>query len=339
MSVSISIAKLSCVVALATALATCWTSLAGAAENIPRIGVLWPGDVDLWTKAFLDGLRQNGYANGTTATVDIRNTGSDFSSGSKLAEQLIAQRPDVIYASPGILAKYVVERLSHSGQQIPLVVFTWDPVGEGLVESASHPGKNVTAIGTAHDPEFMSKQLELLKEIVPRLVKVVYLFETNWDLGKFFGPKANAALDSAGRQLGIAVSTVEVPSADRIDSAFAEAARRHANAIIIPVSPLFASNQNRGRIIRLAARYHLPAVYGDELFTYEGGLISYWTSVSDGERRAGELVARILRGAKAGDIPVDYPTRFRLVINKRTAKALGLSVPESVLMRADEVIK
>jgi len=248
-------------------------------------------------------------------------------------------RRKVIYASPGVLAKYVLQALSRTGQDIPLVVFTWDPVGEGLVESASHPGKNVTAIGTAHDPQFMSKQLQLLKETAPRITKVVYLFETNWDLGKFFGPKASNALDTAGRQLGISVSAIELQSADHIDNAFSEVVRLHADAIIVPVSPLFASNRNRGHIISLAAKYRLPAVYGDELFAYDGGLMSYWTSVSDGERRAGELVARILRGTKAGEIPVDYPTRFHLIINRRTAKALGLSIPDSVLIQADEIIK
>jgi len=135
------------------------------------------------------------------------------------------------------------------------------------------------------------------------------------------------------------VSAIEVQSADHIDSAFSDAVRLRADAILVPVSPLFTSNRNRGRIISLAAKYRLPAMYGGELFAYDGGLMSYWTSVSDGERRAGELVARILRGAKAGEIPVDYPTRFRLVINRRTAKALGISIPESVLIQADEVIK
>jgi putative ABC transport system substrate-binding protein len=324
---------------LALGIALSIVAISMAADPVPRIGVLWPGDVDPWMKAFLEGLRQNGYVDGKTAAIDIRDTGSDFDSGSKLAEQLISQRPDVIYVSPGILAKHVLEALARAGRDIPVVIFTWDPVGEGLVDSASHPGRNVTAIGTAHDPQFMSKQLQLLKETIPRLGRVVYMFETNWDLGKFFGPKASVALDTAGRQLRLSVSAIEVQDAHRIDSAFAQAIRMHADAIIVPVSPLVTSNLNRKRIIELAAKHHLPAVYGDELFTYDGGLMSYWTSVSDGERRAGELVARILRGAKAGDIPVDYPTRFRLVINSRTAKALRLSIPESVLLQADEVIK
>jgi putative ABC transport system substrate-binding protein len=185
----------------------------------------------------------------------------------------------------------------------------------------------------------MSKQLQLLKEVAPQISRVVYFFETNWDLGRFFGPKAAAALESAGRKSGISVSAVEVQTAKRISAAFAEASRKRADAVIIPVSPLFASNSNRGRIISEAAKHHLPAMYGDELFVYDGGLMSYWTSVSDGERRAGNLVARILRGAKPAEIPIDYPTRFRLVINKRTAERLGISIPESVLIQADEIIK
>ena len=129
------------VFALSIALSMCTSSVATEGDRIPRVGVLWPGDVDLWTKAFLEGLRQNGYTHGTTAIIDIRDTGSNFESGGKLAEQLIAQHPDVIYASPGVLAKYVQEALSRTGRDVPLVVFTWDPVGEGIVESAPHPAR------------------------------------------------------------------------------------------------------------------------------------------------------------------------------------------------------
>lgn len=304
--------------------------------TLPRIGVLWPGDLARWTDAFVDGLRENGYVDGVTVSIGIRNTYSDFGSGPALAKELIALGPQVIFASPGALAKDVLRELDAARKDIPVVTLTWDPIEEEVVTSVARPGRNVTGIGTAPDPEFITKHLQLIKELVPRATRVVYFVDPSWYLTKFF-ERSKVVLEKAGHQVGITIVTIEVPTPDRLEQAFAEAARRQAQAVIVPPSPTFAGH--RDRVIHLAAKNRLPAIYGDELFAYEGGLISYWTSISEMERRAGAIVARILRGAKAVDIPVEYPTRFRLVVNLRTATALGIDVPRSVLVQADEVIK
>jgi putative ABC transport system substrate-binding protein len=144
-------------------------------------------------------------------------------------------------------------------------------------------------------------------------------------------------LERAGRQIGITIIPIEVETPDRLEDAFSEAARRRPQAMIIPGGPTFFAN--RDRVTRLAAKHRLPAVYDDELLAYAGGLISYGASITEEQRRAGAIVAKILRGAKPADTPVEYPTRFRLIVNLRTAAALGLDIPQSVLLQADEVIR
>lgn len=307
-----------------------------AQQAKPHIGVLWPGDVQRWTDAFIEGLRENGYVDGTTASIDVRNTYSNFDSGPALAKELISLEPRVIFASPGTLAKHVLRELELAHKSIPVVVLTWDPIEEDVVAAAAHPGRNVTGIGTAPDPEFITKHLQLIKELVPQASRVGYFIDPSWYRSKFF-ERSSAVLDKAARQLGIKIITIEVQTPKRLEAAFSEAIRKQSQAVIVPPSPTFAGH--RDRVIQLAAKNHLPAIYGDELFAYEGGLISYWTSISEMERHAGGIVARIARGATAADIPVEYPTRYRLVVNLKTASALGIEVPKSVLLQADEVIK
>jgi putative tryptophan/tyrosine transport system substrate-binding protein len=323
---------------LAVLAACALTPLASVAQTtLPRIGVLWPGDIERYGNAFLEALRKEGYTAGVSARIDIRSTNGNFASGLTLAEELVALSPDVIFAVPGPLAKHVVRAVDKAGRKIPIVVYADDPVEEGLVVSAARPGGNVTGLGDVQEPEFVTKLLQVLKEVVPGLSRVLYLEDPTWGAGGFRAVQSRQAMERGGRQLGVQVSTVEIRTAGDIERAFPEAVRQRVDGIIVAASVVVITH--RDRIIQLAAKHRLPAVYGDELFAYDGGLISYWTSIAEMNARAAGYVARILRGAKPGDLPVEYPTEFRLVVNLRTAKALGIAVPAAVLVQADEVIK
>jgi len=310
----------------------------GAAEQaarVPRIAVLWPGAVEQWVKAFQDGLRENGYVDGATAVIDVRATGGNVDSGPQMAEELVARDPDVIFAVPGVLAKDVAVAEKRAGKLIPIVVTTQDPVAEGLVGSAARPGGNITGLAGASAPgELMTKHLQLLKEMLPRLKHVACLIDTSW---KDFSLQTKAALEKAGPEIGVQVSSIDVRGPNDLERALSEVVRKRADAMIVPITPMFGAT--RTRIISFASRHRLPTAYGDEIFAYEGGLMSYGFSIADMYRRAASVVAKILHGAKPADIPVDYSVRFRLVLNLQTAKALQLQIPQALLIQADEVIR
>lgn len=304
--------------------------------RLPHIGVLWPALVDRWNQAFLDGLRENGFVDGVTAVIDIRVTAEAFESAPKLAEELVALNPDVILAIPAALAKDVAEAELKAGKVIPIVVVTHDPVSEGLVARAAHPGGNITGIALLPAPgAFMTKHLQLLKEILPRVKRVATLVDTTWY--KEVSSQTKAALEKAGQRMGIRVDSIHIHGRDGLERTLSEVSRRRVDAMIIPPSAI--SLATRSRIIAFASKHRLPTAYWEEVFANEGGLMSYGGSIADRYHLAGGVVAKILRGAKPADIPVDYSIRFRLVVNLQTAKALRLPIPQSVLIQADEVIR
>jgi len=307
------------------------------AARLPRIGVLWPGLVEHWVKAFNEGLRDNGYVDGATAVIDVRATGGNLESGPRLADELIALDPDVIYAVPAALVKDVADAEKRAGKQIPIVMLTGgDPVAEGLVASAARPGAGITGIaGVVAPGDLVTKHLQLLKDMLPRLRHIACLIDTTWY--KEVSLQTKAAMEKAGPKIGVRVSSIDVQGPDDLERALSEVVRRRVDAMII--APNAMSLANRSRIIGFASKHRLPTAYWEEVFTYEGGLMSYGFSAADRYRHAAGVVAKILHGAKPADIPVDYSIRFRLVVNRQTAKALGIRVPESVLIQADEVIK
>jgi putative ABC transport system substrate-binding protein len=332
------IAKAFCVVVVVAMGILVGTPLIAAeqAGRLPRIGVLWPGLVEQWIKAFLEGLRENGYVDGATAVIDIRTTGENYELGPKLAEELIALDPDVIYALPTALVKDVADAEKRAGKQIPIVLLTYDPVAEGLVASAARPGPNITGIAGVGAPgDLATKHLQLLKEMLPRLRRVACLIDTIWY--KDMSLQIKAALERAGPQIGVRVSSIDVKAPEELERALSEVVRMRVDAMII--APTAISLAKRGRIITFASKHRLPTAYWEELFAYEGGLMSYGFSVADNYRRSAGVIAKILHGTKPADIPVDYSTRSRLVVNLLTAKALGLRIPQSVLIQADEVIR
>jgi len=309
---------------------------AEGADRLPRVGVLWLGLVEPWIKAFHEGLRENGYIDGKTVVIDVRTAGKNPELGPKLAAELIASDPDVIYAVPAVLVKDVIDAEKRAGKPIPIVMLGADPVAEGLVASAAHPGGNITGVGASFGPEDrMTKHLQLLKEMVPRMKRVACLIDATWE--KTASSQAKAALDQAGPKIGVQVVLIRVEGVADLDRALSEVARKPVDAMIISTSPM--SLAGRGRIIEFASKHRLPTAYWEEVFVYDGGLISYGVSIADRYHRAAGIVARILHGARPADIPLDYSTRFRLVVNQRTAQVLGIRVPEAVLIQADEVIK
>ena len=208
-----------------------------------------------------------------------------------------------------------------------------DALGEGLVTSLARPGENITGMTFLVGPEIAGKQLQLLKELAPAAARVAVLTNPTNRSHAAFARELKVAAQSLGAQLQV----VEARSPDRLDNAFAAMTRERAGALLVLSDSIFVGQ--RRRIVDLAARTKLPAIYYQREFVDAGGLISYGASLSDMFRRAATDVDKILRGAKPADIPIEQPTKFELVINLKTATALGLTIPQSLLLRADEVIQ
>jgi ABC-type uncharacterized transport system substrate-binding protein len=284
------------------------------------------------TEAFRQGLRDLGYVEGRNVVIEYRDAEGKFERLPALAAELVALKVDVILA--GDTAQALAAK--QATKTIPIVfAAAGDAVTGGLISSLARPGGNVTGLSMLA-PELVSKRLELLKQAVPRVSRVAVLWQpgavperTEKDLLK--------EADVAARALGVRLQFVEVRGPDDFDRAFSEMTRARAGALaLLPSSMVFSE---RRRLVDLAAKNRLPAVYGIRAFVDAGGLMAYGPNFADMYRRAATYVDKILKGAKPGDLPVEQPTKFELIINLKTAKALGLTIPQSVLGRADEVIR
>jgi putative ABC transport system substrate-binding protein len=296
--------------------------LMGFAENDPQAHAM--------IAAFREGLQKLGWTDGRNTRTDIRwTTPADAESRQLFAKELVALQPDLIlsHTTPTTAA------LLQQTRTIPIIFATVsDPVGSGFVASFPRPGGNVTGF-TLIEPTVAGKWVELLNEIAPRVNRVAFLFNpaTATYADYFLKPFKAAALS-------FAVEAIAAPVRDRseLESVVAAQAREPNGGLI--VMPDSFTDAHRAEITSLAARYHLPAVYAYRFFTKLGGLLSYGVDLTNNFRRAAIYVDRILKGEKPADLPVQQPTRFELVINLKTAKALGLTVPQSLFARADEVI-
>jgi putative ABC transport system substrate-binding protein len=302
-------------------------------ERTRRIGVLMNAVADdpqgkARIVAFQQTLQQLGWSEGHNLRIDIRWGGNNVERERRYAAELIALAPDVIMAT-GTLSVMALQRDSHA---IPIVFNTVsDPIGAGFVNNLAHPGGNVTGF-MIFEYSMSGKWLELLKQVVPRLTRAAVLRDSVNPAGiAQFG-----AVRAIGSSLGIDVSPIDVRSASEIEHDIAAFAGT-ANGGLIGTGS--ATEGRRDLIIGLAAKYKLPAVYFSSQEAAAGGLISYGPNIIDQYRSAAGYVDRILRGEKPGDLPVQVPTKFELVINLKTAKALGLDVPQSLLARATEVIE
>jgi|KBSSwiStaDraftv2_1062776.scaffolds.fasta_scaffold119069_2 putative ABC transport system substrate-binding protein len=299
------------------------------AAKTATIGILRSGSPpDVYVEVFRQGLRELGYVENRSIAIDVRYARGDPDQLVALARELAQLKVDVLVASglPAIVAA------KHATSIIPIVVAAigGDPVADGIVASLARPGGNITGL-TIGPPELEGKRLDLLKEAVPGLSRVVAL--VNHDSAAL----KRRAVESAARKLGVTLQTQEVRELREFEGAFAAMHKGRLDALMVLSDSLFTNH--RARIVDLAAKSRLPAVYDVRLFPESGGLMSYGPNIADLFRRAATYVDKILKGARPADLPIEQPTKFELVINLKTAKALGLTIPPSLLLRADEVIE
>jgi ABC-type uncharacterized transport system substrate-binding protein len=304
-------------------------------ERVRRIGVLMHLAADdpegqARIGAFLQGLQEWGWAVGRNARIEYRWAAGDVERIRKYAAELVALGPDVILAAGGA----VVPPLLQATSTVPIVFAqTPDPVGAGFVASLPRPGGNVTGFITM-EPTIPSKWVELIKEIAPRVARVAFLF--NPATAPYFGVYVNP-FKAAAATFGVEPIIARVHDTSELETIIAALARDpNGGLVVMPDGFLVA---HRAEIASLALRYRLPAVYPFRVFTEVGGLLSYGNNLVDQYRRAAIYADRILKGEKPGDLPVQVPVKFELVINRKTAEALGLDVPPSFYWRADEVIE
>ena len=303
-------------------------------ERMRRIGVLMTLAADdpegqARLMAFAQGLQELGWTIGRNVRIDTRWGAGDAERYRRYAAELVALAPDVILAngSPALAP------LQQATRSVPIVfTIVADPVGAGYVDSLARPGGNITGFSN-FEYSITGKWLELLKDIAPRVTRAAVLRDSTIAAG----PGQFGAIQAVAPSLGVDLRPVDVRDAGEIERAIAAFALDSNGGLIVTGSP--AATFHRELIIALAARHRLPAVYNNRRFAAEGGLISYGTDFIDQYRRAAGYVDRILKGEKPADLPVQAPTRYELVINLKTAKALGIEVPTTVLARADEVIE
>jgi len=299
---------------------------AGKVYQIGFISVRPPTAADASWEAFVEKLRELGYATGHNVVIERRVGEGRIETSYAAAAELLLRKIDVIWVggTPGAQA---VKRATST---VPVVfVAVSDPVGSGLVTSLSHPGGNITGL-THVSKEVHAKRVQLLKEMVPRVSRIAVLA----------GPSSRLTLpetQAAAQAVGLHVDVVEAHGPDELEEAFSRARRASVQALVVlPDASFVAQGQ---RIAQLAATNRLPTVFETKSYVSDGGLMSYGADLIEQVRRSAIYIDRILKGAKPSDLPVEQPTKFELVINMKTAKALGLTIPQSLLLRADQVIQ
>jgi len=295
-----------------------------------RVGHLSPqSGPDATVEAFREQLRSFGYVEGRNLLFEFRWAAGKNERIPELAAELVQLKVDLIVTR----TTFVAVAAKRATSTIPIVMASAaDPVGAGVVASLAHPGGNVTGV-THNTTEVDGKRLQLLHEVVPKATRIATLVWEKAPLKPLFLEQIRAA----AQKMGIAIVIQEVGTSEALAGAFNVMKRERAQGLIVPSSPFH--NNNRKRIAELAAQHRLPSMFDGRAFVDEGGLMSYGPSGVEMSRRAAFYVDRIFKGAKPADLPVEQPTKFELVINMKTAKTLGLTIPQSVLARADEVIR
>jgi putative tryptophan/tyrosine transport system substrate-binding protein len=319
-------------IALFGGAAAAWPLAARAQQPaLPVIGLLSPLSAAAWVHivgAFRRGMRDLGYVEGTNVSFTFRFADGQVAKLPALANELVALKPAVIAvgSSAAVLETHKATRT------IPIVMTTsQDPTAVGLAASLARPAGNVTGFWTEGDEALIGKQLDLLKHAVPGIARVGVMVNSD----DATDARSRKALPAAARALGLAVRVLDVRAAVEFEPVFAAAVREGLQGLHVSQSPLFYAN--RTQVTAIAARAGLPAVYGFREFAMAGGLISYAASLPDIWRRIAGLVDKILKGANPGDLPIERPTQFELVVNLKTAKSMGLTIPEPFLLLADEV--
>lgn len=296
-----------------------------------RIGVLLVGfsPESKEAQAFRQGLRDAGYAEGRDVVIEWRSANGDYARVPELAADLVQRKVDVIVAD----ITFATQAVKHATSTIPIVMaLVADPVGSGLVASLAHPGGNATGLSIML-AELSAKRLQLLKEAIPRLARVAVL----WNPATPYHSKAVEDLKAVAPSLAIELNFVSVRTPEQFGPAFSAVSGAHAQALYVLDAPLFFTH--RTTLLKLASKARLPVISGEKHFADAGGLMSYGANYANQMRRSAGYVDKILKGAKPGDLPIEQPTKFELVVNLKTARALGLTIPESILVQADEVIR
>jgi len=302
---------------------------AQAQSKIPRIGILFVGGRDQpHLEAFKQGLRERGYLEGKNILLEYRYANGNEERLTELASELVKLRVDLIVVTADVSA----QAAQNVTKTIPIVMTTGDPVSWGLAESLARPGSNVTGL-TVLLAELSGKRVEILRETLPTMTRLATLWSPRERVATGVFKETKAAAEGFSLQL----QSYEVTTIQDIEKAFTEMAKVRPNGLIVLLTPLVTLHSKR--IAELALHQRLAGVYPTRQFAEEGGLMAYGPLIGDLYRRAATYVDKILKGAKPAELPIEQPTKFELVINLKTAQQIGLTIPQSVLYRADKVIK
>lgn len=321
-----------CMAVIVGILAAPFDAGAQQAAKVARVGILRPAppspEILRSLEAFKQGLREHGYIEGQNLAVEFRFPASKTDRLADIAAGLVRLNPDAIFA----VAPAGLDAVRKATRTIPIVALDLetDPIESGIVASLARPGGNITGVFLDF-PELAGKWLELLKEVVPRLSRVAVL----WDPAT--GPALVRGAEAAAQPLRLQLQLLEARGPDNFEGAFRSAIQGHAGALLVLSSPVF--NTYRRQFVDLAAKHRLPAIMPFPLFADDGGLMAYGPNLVTLWRQGGGIVGKVLKGAKPADLPVERPIRFEFVVNLKTAKSLGLTIPKSILVRADQVIE
>jgi putative ABC transport system substrate-binding protein len=319
-------------------LTTASISSAQQPTKIPRVGILFIGGRDQpHLESFKQGLRERGYTEGKNIVLEYRYAEGNVDRLPSLAAELVQLKVDVIVTTSGNSARAAAE----TTKTIPIVLTTGaDPVKTGLAESLAKPGRNVTGLSLIEE-DLSGKRLEILKETFPKMTRMAYLWNP---VAVSYSPASRTSgnlsydqVEKATKTVGVQLLSYKVRTLTEIEKAFADMTKVRPHALLVLQSPVMTLNSKR--IVELALQQHLPGMYPSNQFAQEGGLMAYGPVIAELYRRAATYVDKILKGANPGDLPVEQPMKFELVINLKTAKQLGLTIPPNVLARADRVVR
>ena len=313
--------------AVVALLKVCLPAVAGT--EIIHVGFLGGEAPDPLIDSFRAGMRERGYVEGRNLLIEERWASGNFAQLPRMAQELVDLKVDIIVtvSTPALAAA------SKSTKTIPIVIAaSADPVGSGFVASLAQPGGNITGLTLMLD-ELSIKRLEILKELAPRVKRVAVL----WSSSNPVWERMIAKMERTAPALGLQIDAVKVGRPSELDSALRSVATRKADAMYVFEAPIFGSEDKK--IIKFATEAKLPAIYGAQQFVKRGGLVCYAPSYEDLFKRAAGFVDRIVKGAKPAELPIEQPTQFRLSLNLKAAEAANIAIPESILLRADEVIR
>jgi putative tryptophan/tyrosine transport system substrate-binding protein len=321
--------KIFALILCAILLAICTSAHAQQPKRVPHIGYLRFIEVPVYDAAFRKGLSELGYVEGQNIHVEYRFAGGSTERLAEFAAELVSLKVDVIVAG----STQSIDAARQATRTIPIVFpVTFDPVESGFVASLARPGGNLTGLSTVN-PDAAAKRVELMKEIMPRISRLAVLRNPT-NSGSQFPLKETEA---GAKRLAIQLQVLEVRGANQLAEAFGTAGKGRADALIVLADALFFAQ--RGQVAELGIKHRLPSMFDDAQSVEAGGLVSYGANLADLFRRSAVYVDKILKGAKPADLPVEQPKQFEFIINLKTAKQIGLTIPPNVLVRADRVIR